>query len=230
LKVALPQFIQRKSELSNSYFFHILLYPGDNPLGELWFVAVLFQLFLPAALYRVLVGSKLSGTLALIAFFAIGNYLPIQIEVLCFSKCLHYLPFFFFGIVAAKFSLLEFGRNHIVVASGGVLTVLIEILNVYYPNLGAFLPVTWLMFILFFAPIAGRRNPGLFSSFRNVTFQIFLIGIFAQIPVRIIYRRFDSLYTVFFLISILAGIYIPVYLVKLYKGLLPKWAFPLIGL
>lgn len=59
---------------------------------------------------------------------------------------------------------------------------------------------------------------GLFSSFRDYTFQIFLLGIFPQIAIRILYSKIpqnELSYWSLYIISILLGIYLPVFIAKI---------------
>jgi hypothetical protein len=68
---------------------------------------------------------------------------------------------------------------------------------------------------LFFLGIAIRienLSPNLFYSFRNYTYQIFLMGIFPQIFVKILYTSFTFQIPVFivYALCILSGLYLPV--------------------
>ncbi len=64
-----------------------------------------------------------------------------------------------------------------------------------------------------------RKIPNLFSSYRDYTFQIFLMGIFFQMAIRYLYAylNIEILYIPLYIISILLGIYIPVFLSKTIK-------------
>ncbi|WP_346702579.1 hypothetical protein [Barnesiella sp. An22] len=63
-------------------------------------------------------------------------------------------------------------------------------------------------------------TPRLFASFRDYTFQIFLLGIFPQIAIRIVYTKIphsEVSYWTLYLASILIGIYLPVLVAKIIK-------------
>ena len=69
------------------------------------------------------------------------------------------------------------------------------------------------------ANFAGRYCSQVFSSFREYTYQIFLLGIFVQTAIKIIYSHLaiPNTYIVFYILCVLVGIYIPVIISKLTK-------------
>lgn len=83
------------------------------------------------------------------------------------------------------------------------------VLKIIYPWVGIF-------FSLSLCKRAAKYVPGLFGSFRDYTFQIFLMGIFFQMAIRFVYQRFpsDMLYGILYVLSIVCGVYIPVLLSK----------------
>jgi len=74
--------------------------------------------------------------------------------------------------------------------------------------------------------------PSLFSSFRNFTFQIFLMGIFFQMSVRYIYGCLgnDDLYWPLYVVSVLVGLFIPVLIAKFIQRLDNKYLSVCFGL
>ena len=65
------------------------------------------------------------------------------------------------------------------------------------------------------ALIADKYIPRLFGSFRDYTYQIFLMGIFAQMFIKIMYRHITVPYFVAYILCILMGLYVPVLVSKL---------------
>ena len=57
--------------------------------------------------------------------------------------------------------------------------------------------------------------PNLFSHFRDYTYQIYLMGIFAQFGCKILTHKFLVSYNLGFIACILVGIYIPVFICKI---------------
>lgn len=82
----------------------------------------------------------------------------------------------------------------------------IPLLNIF---VGIFFSLTLCMFL-------SRHLPGLFGSFREYTFQIFLMGIFFQIAIRFIYAKLGiaCLYWPLYIVSILLALYMPVLISK----------------
>lgn len=80
--------------------------------------------------------------------------------------------------------------------------------------------------------ILGKYLPYLFSSFRDYTFQIFLIGIFFQMAFRWIYVRLDNeiLFVPMWLLSVVIGIYLPVMIAKGIQKYTPKYVRMCFGL
>jgi hypothetical protein len=64
------------------------------------------------------------------------------------------------------------------------------------------------------ALLADKYVPKLFCGFRNYTYQIFLMGIFAQMFVKIVYKHISAPYVVAYIICMLAGLYVPVVVSK----------------
>jgi hypothetical protein len=99
-----------------------------------------------------------------------------------------------------------FSRN-IIILLNGVLYLALSIsgVNVLNPLFAS----------LFFFGIAKRienLSPNLFNSFRNYTYQIFLMGIFPQILIKVLYNKYyiPGIGPVVYLACVLAGLYLPV--------------------
>lgn len=72
----------------------------------------------------------------------------------------------------------------------------------------------------------------LFGSFRNYTYQIFLLGIFIQIGIKLLYDKLgmQGTYPYFYVLCVLSGIYIPVLISKVIQRVGNKYLNLLIGL
>lgn len=68
-----------------------------------------------------------------------------------------------------------------------------------------------------------NKYPNLFRSFRDYTFQIFLLGIFFQMAIRWIYIKMDNemLFAPMWILSVIIGIYIPTIIAKFIKKYAP---------
>lgn len=80
--------------------------------------------------------------------------------------------------------------------------------------------------------IVGQYLPKLFSSFRDYTFQIFLMGIFFQMAIRWTYVKWgsDMLFVPMWLLSVIIGVYAPTLIAKLINKKAPKYVKMCFGL
>ena len=77
-----------------------------------------------------------------------------------------------------------------------------------------FLSFSGILFSICLCLQLAKYIPTLFGSFRDYTFQIFLLGIFLQMAVRFAYLKvnIESLYILFYIGSILVALYIPTFM------------------
>jgi len=154
-------------------------------------------------------GNPNIGSVVLNLFF------PPDIFLLCLSNVAYMFLFFCLGILFCKFDIQRF-LSH----SGSLLLSLLLFIAL---NLIPDCPILLLNLtgIIFSVSLCLNLTPivsGLFSSFRDYTFQIFLLGIFPQIAIRILYSKIpqnELSYWSLYIISILLGIYLPVFIAKI---------------
>lgn len=230
LKLVLPNLMQRKAELSIVYWTKSILYPGDNPLGELWFIGALFLMFLGGNLYKKILSSAYVFLPILAVSFALAWYLRMKIEILGISTTLYFLPFFLIGLAFGKVKVLEMPVSSVRVIAGVLAIIAVEAINAYFKLPKLLVSSIWVVAILQMAPFFGDKFPKLFHTFRDYTFQIFLLAIFVQMPIRIMYRKVNGYYGVFFVLCCVLGVYIPVLVAKLSKSYLPKITLKPLGM
>ncbi len=135
-----------------------------------------------------------------------------QSQFLALDKtCLHAL-WFFLGLVLSKEYVVENKFNKIpltTLLTGSIVYVIGYIIVISFLK-----TVGGIIFSFGLALIADRFLPKLFCGFRNYTYQIFLMGIFSQMFVKILYKHFPISYMVAYLICIVAGLYFPVLVSK----------------
>lgn len=211
LKYAFNPLMRRPVGFSWSEVLDILTFTS-NPLAEMWFVSTLFVLFLFFPLYKWSLGNKARSGLLFCTALLVYFFFPKDIELFCISYASKYLLFFYTGILVSKYGGGKFFDNTALLLCGAVLMVLcslfpgIPLLNVF---VGIFFSLSLCMFL-------SRHFPGLFGSFRDYTFQIFLMGIFFQIALRLIYAKIgmECLYWPLYIASILLALYMPVLISK----------------
>ena len=207
LKYAFNPLMRRPVDFSWSEILDIITFKS-NPLAEMWFVSTLFVLFLFFPVYKWSLGSRLRSGVVFCAALLIYFFFPKDIELFCISYASSYLLFFYTGILVSKYGGGKFLDNPALLSCCTALMVFcslfpgIPLLNIF---VGIFFSLTLCIFL-------SRRFPGLFGSFREYTFQIFLMGIFFQMAIRFAYARLgmDCLYWPLYVVSILLALYMPV--------------------
>ena len=130
-----------------------------------------------------------------------------------------YLPFFFTGIVPFKYSLWKYLDNKV-----ALLVCFVLYWGIYFavPHNNytlLLMSISGIMFMISLCLFLSHPFPKLFSSFRNYIFQIYLFGIAFQAFVELILWRAlgcpDSLVYLFYVLNILAGVYLPVLMSKI---------------
>lgn len=214
VKFIFAPFMKRPVELSLSQFVDSFLYPGSNPLSEMWFVATLFIIMLLYPLLKYMITSPFKIGVLLLACLALNLFFPTDMDLLCLSSVAYMLLFFCLGILFCQFGIQRF------LATPWTLIVSLALFVAFTLTPGCPVLLLNLSGIFFSVSLALNLEPvapRLFSSFRDYTFQIFLLGIFPQIAVRILYARLphsEFSYWTLYLVSIALGIYLPVLVAK----------------
>lgn len=214
LKVAFPGEMTRQVDLSLPGIAHSYLYPNDNPMRELWFIITLFWFFLLTPFWRWALEKKWTMWLVLVALVVIHFAHP-SVELLCIGRVFNFALWFFLGLVVCKEEYVDKFMTKqpwltlvIGVAVYGTSFLVQGTIGVFLATVGGIVASFGL------ALIADKYLPKLFFSFRNYTYQIFLMGIFAQMFVKIVYRHISMPYVAGFVICLLAGLYVPVVVSK----------------
>lgn len=222
VKIAFPGEISRQTGFNFQEIVYAFLYPYENPLRELWFIATLFQLFLLMPLWRWIL-SKRNLMWGALLVLAILHFFHPSIELFCIGKVLAYAIWFYLGLIISKEKYVDkvmIKQPWITLFTGIALYILGRSTNSFVTILGG------ITFSFGFALIADKYVPKLFCSFRNYTYQIFLMGIFAQIAVKIAYRHISIPYMTAYILCILVGLYVPILVSKVIEKI--NWKFLLI--
>ena len=228
LKVLVSSEMSRQTTFSIMAFINAIVYPYDGPMREMWFVATIFWLFALRPLWMWSLRSKWSVFVMGLVLFVLHFVAP-DIQLFCFGRVLKYSIWFYAGVVAEHYcwlsrvsQLVETERNW---GGGRILLChlvcigIYALLRIWNPDLGglnSFLQTLFaIMASISLAFILDKYIPKAFFSFRNYTYQIFLMGIFAQIAVKISYRHIEMPYIVGYVLCLLAGLYVPVLISKL---------------
>ena len=195
-------------------------------MRELWFIVTLFWLMMLAPLWKVLLKNKWAMWVGVVVIIALHFFHP-ETDLLCIGRVFSYALWFYLGIVISKEDLVD--RFLI---KQPWLTLLIGVL-VYSTGTYSHSFITTIGGITLsfgLALILDKYIPKTFFTFRNYTYQIFLIGIFAQIFLKIMYRHISMPYVGAYILCILLGIYVPVLVSKVLEWINWKPLLVCVGL
>ena len=215
VKLAFPGEMSRQTGLTLNDIAHAYLYPYDNPMRELWFIATLFWLMVLSPLWQWVLKGKWSEWVCLAVLVVLHFWHP-EIELLCIGKVFSHAIWFYMGLLICKENLVETVLNRepwLTLLMGIGLYVLGKYTNPFITTIGG------ITFSFGLALMADKWIPRLFFSFRNYTYQIFLMGIFVQIAVKIAYRHVTMPYIFAFVLCVIAGLYVPVMISKVIERL-----------
>ena len=210
LKNAFPGEMSRQVGLSGQEIVHQYLFPNDNPLRELWFIITLFWFFVLTPMWRWTLKQEWIMWITLIVLIPLHFWHP-ETGLLCIGRVFGYAVYFYLGLVICKMDIVDKVLNKYVwptFFAGMLLYVLGKYTIGFRQQWGG------ITFSFAIAQIADRYIPKLFCGFRNYTYQIFLMGIFAQTFVKILYKHFPMPYVFTYLICVAAGLYVPVLVSK----------------
>ena len=206
LKVLLPSQMDREADLTLWGIVSAFLRPYNGPLREMWFIVTLFWMFILSPLWQWSLGKPWRSAL-LAALLLVLHYFHLDWEFLSLKRVFAYAFWFYCGILMSCRNIPEkviAPRKFLFMVAGLVIYIAGLPLDGMICTAGA------VIFSLALALALDSFLPRIFSSFRNYTYQIFLMGIFAQMGIKILYRIFDIPYIPAYLLCVAAGIYVPV--------------------
>lgn len=213
-KVALNPFVKTKVDFSISSFLEsFCLYP-NHPSAHLWFLSVLFWFMLLYPLFRWLCKSKV-WMKPFLLFTVIVYFIDIEVDknYFCLFSLNEYLVYFFFGIYFFHYELYHYLNKW----TSLLLTLILFILCLWY-DIPLLKPIVGILFMIAISQQLVRIYPTLFISFREYIYQIFLMSfIFQPFVELILWKKLfynEQLFLVFYVLNILAGIYLPVLISK----------------
>lgn len=221
LKMALPQLMHRgvdMEEIINTFVFF-----RSNPLGEMWFIIVLFELMLLYPLYKLIVKNGVLAVIGLGCSFLIGVITP-EISYYYIGKVAYMLPFFVAGIICCRYELHKIIGKTWFFLMITAFFVAFNILGMLPKSMEIEVAMVGTLFAMSLCLIVARFIPSLFESYRDYTFQIFLMGIFFQMAIRWIYVKMgiEMLFVPLWLTSVVIGVYVPTVIAKLINRYAPQ--------
>lgn len=217
LKSAFSGAVDRGTSLSINEYIKAILVPYDGPMREFWFLAAIMWFFALYPLWKFATKNKWVALLLLVLLLLMAVWYPktnfLAIQSVC-TKAIY----FYLGLLCAvyyKKSPDFINKKFFLIGSlcvGIVVYLMGRIWNVPFLS-----PLGGAAFSLSLAIILDKVFSKCFSGFRNYTYQIYLLGIFFQVLLSIIRRRYGLPFTPIFILNIFTGLYAPVLISKLFE-------------
>lgn len=211
LKIVFPSLMHRKVDMEEIVDTFVLL--RSNPLGEMWFIVVLFELMLLYPVYKFLVRNRLTVIMGIICAVILSVFTP-PISYFYLRKVAYMIPFFVLGIVCCRYEWQKYmGNAYLFVIVAG-LFVVCNVMNILPDSMAAVTALIGILFVMSFCLIVAKYHPNILGSYRDYTFQIFLMGIFFQMAIRWLYVKIgnETLFVPMWLLSVAIGIYVPTFI------------------
>lgn len=211
VKMVFASSAKTVSDFSISGFFNAFFDPNNGPLKEMWFVGTLMWLMLCYPLYKTMLRNPWTELL-LLAISLVPFVSGLRID---FHGWFHlagvfkYAFYFIAGMLFFKYNIVEFFERSIV-ATVGVVAVYVVLFALDIRALGFLTAFSGILMTFAIGVRVARAFPGLFGSFRDHSFQIFLVGIFPQLFIELlVWTRVHSelLLLPFYIVSVVVALY-----------------------
>lgn len=228
VKICLPG-VNRAVDISPIGLISNYLNPFNGALQEMWFVATIFIYFTIYPIYPLILKSNVTLLFSIIIAILL-HYIPTDLlpEIFAINRAAHFFIYFLIGITIScrQLETVIVNLRTIIISIIGFIIALF-----FNENLltSIFASITfWGLSII----IDSSLSNNLFHSFRNYTYQIFLIGIFAQIGIKFLYGKlyYPGSYAAWWLLCIIVGIYVPVLIAKIAEKSRFMWLKRIFGL
>jgi len=217
LKVAMNSVVKHPVEASLWNFVESFFIYKNHPSDYLWFLPTLMGLMLLYPFLRAVCNrTSLIAPVFItsVALWFVDLPIPEEWNVLSISHLNKYFVFFFSGVVTFKLGLYKRLNSWPALAVSGAATVAFYLCDIPLAT-----SLAGICAIMSASLLAERVCGRLFSSFRNYIFPIYLMGIRVQAIVELLLWRMvfydERFVVVFYVVNVLAGLYIPVLIAKL---------------
>lgn len=214
LKTIFSESVDRGTTFSFHEFTNAILYPYNGPMREFWFIATIMWLFSFFPIWKIVLMRNWSIITTLICLVFINIWHP-STDFLAIRSLCNMAIYFFIGILFARFykNTPKFIKQKKFIIVSFLIGVAIYLAGRSFDIL-LFAPLGGAMFSLSIALLFDEFYPKAFASFRNYTYQIYLLGLFFNVLVSIIRSRYGLPFGPMYVISMLLGVYMPVFISK----------------
>ncbi|MGM9758901.1 MAG: acyltransferase family protein [Parabacteroides sp.] len=210
-KMLFSPLMKRPIPMDWHYLIDVFILFKTNPLGEMWFIVTLFILMLFYPMYKWMLKSNVTIVVGIIVLVFLNRFNPQNIDLFQLSNVMKMGIFFWCGILFAYFQLLKYVNKGLLLVA-----VIILVFSNWWNMPFMITNMVGILCSLSLSVTLAKFVPNMFSSFRDYTYQIFLMGIFFQMSVRYLfaYIHSDNWYLPCYLLSIMMGIYGPILIAK----------------
>ena len=215
-KFLFSSYVKRPVDISFVEFIGYFIYPHTSPWTNLWFLNVILIYFLLYPLIKKSLETWYGVAICLIVAVLLNLFFPKETLLLGLSSVAVYFIYFYSGVVFAKINLISLLQKHTLLI-GGIFAGLF--IFSFLLEISIIQKISGVVFCICLSLFCAKKIPSFFSSFRKYCYQIYLFGVFFQIPISILYHRTSNLILLIGLsiLSVFIGIYAPVFVGKLIK-------------
>lgn len=232
LKVALANKVKHGVSLSLPDFLEGFVYPMNSGMKEMWFVAALLLIMFAFPIYKKTIYKRNICLLVLMVAMLMPCIFNSYIGGGLFNwqGAIRYFVFFYAGMLFFKFDLV----NRLNGISGGLILTLLYIgICCYRKELTVIVAFVGIGGFIWLSKYFSMKYPKLLGSFRDYSFQIFLLGIYPQMFVELfLMKKFtaDWMQPILLIVSVLLGLYVPVLISKMGHRIDNKYVNMILGL
>lgn len=182
-KICLPSSMMEHGVGFNAaYLYKMFFIPFRGPVPHLWFVVSLFTIFLLSPLYKRSLKKPVYTIVAIVVLFIL-HYIPsvssllTNKELLALDKTQNFILWFYLGMVIERYKLMELIHNWTSVLFSGFIYVTL-VYFIQFPLSESICMCTGIVLILSLSQMLADKFEGLFASWRNYTYQIYLLHMF----------------------------------------------------
>lgn len=216
LKLLVNKYVKTQVDFSLGNFLESFIIFEGHPTAPLWFLATLMTLMLMYPLFRFLCNKVfyvVSFFLFCVVFYYIDLTSLLPYNFFYILKINHYLIYFFFGIFFFRLKIYQFIDNWYYL----FIFITLYIITYYY-HIDLLCSILGILWMISMSMIVSRYIPNLLSSYREYIYQIYLLSLPFQAFVELILWKkifyCESFFLVFYILSILIGLFVPVLISK----------------
>lgn len=182
-KMSLPSsMLEHGVGFNGAYLLKMFLFPFKGPVPHLWFVVSLFTIFLLSPLYKWTLKKPVYTCVAIIVLYVLHctpsvSSILMNKELLALDKTQHFIIWFYLGMLIERFRLMEKIHNWSSVVISGIVYVAL-VYFIQFPLSEGVCMLAGITLILSLSQILAEKCEWLFASWRNYTYQIYLLHMF----------------------------------------------------